>query len=61
VHSMPVEKNTGDLQGADGCQLQCKALKGRGKTGRRKNNGKQAQEQGQKAMETMKNAAVMQP
>jgi hypothetical protein len=58
---MPVEKNTGDLQGADGCQLQCKALKGRGKTGRRKNNGKQAQEQGQKAMETMKNAAVMQP
>jgi hypothetical protein len=57
---MPVE-NTGDLQGADGCQLQCKALKGRGKTGRRKNNGKQAQEQGQKARETMKNAAVMQP
>jgi hypothetical protein len=41
--------------------LQCKALKGRGKRRGRKSNEKQWQEQWQEQWETMKSADVMQP
>jgi hypothetical protein len=61
VHSRAVQeasqKNNNRSAMGNGTNLQCKALKGRGKRRRRKSNEKQWR----KAIETMKSADVMQP
>jgi hypothetical protein len=45
-------KNTGDLQGKNARQLQCKALRRRKKGRERRNNGEQWKKTGRRTMET---------